>query len=376
MHRIILPGLGLALLLGTMSCNAGGSGTSSVQIGNGAPRSWQLMDTAWGLPAATVKTPAGWGFGGTVFHPGQDCALTGHSIVFNLESRDGSQGIIELPSLRAQSFNDAATMRQFTAHGCAVATGMTATDFLKSVVIPRVRPSARIVSMGTEPRLETSAVQIRQQLQRMAGRFPAPTVSTARIKLAYQRNGTAVEEYVSALVVCSRETHPGMNYVHVDCTADNIGLAHAPPGQLDALVNGFDANFSVQPNPAWLQRLQQQRAAETAQFNRTLQAQNEQSARNSAAIANNAIANIHRTGAASMAAARNSQAAIDRSAGATAAHMGDYNIYSDPHTGQQVQLSNQYNHTYVNEQGTVAQQTNSAYGPVGGGWWTEMTPKY
>jgi len=77
-----------------------------------------------------------------------------------------------------------------------------------------------------------------------------------------------------------------------------------------------------------------------------------------------------------MAAARNSQAAIDRSAGATAAHMGDYNIYSDPHTGRQVQLSNQYDHTYINDQGTVAQQTNSAYGPVGGGWWTEMTPKY
>jgi hypothetical protein len=376
MRRIILSSLALAFLLGTLGCNAQGSGSDLLQAATGGPRSWQVMDPAWGLPAATIKTPAGWGFGGTVFHPGQDCALTGHSIVFNLESRDGSQGIIELPSLRAQSFNDAASMRQYTARGCPVATGMTAADFLKSVVIPRMRPSARILATGDEPRLEAAAGHARQQLQRIRGPLAPPTVSTARIKLAYQRNGKPVEEYVSAMVVCSRETYPGMNLVHIDCTADNVGLAHAPPGQLDALVNGFDTNFSVKPNPAWLQQLQQHVAAETSQFNRQLQAQNQQSARNAAAISNNAIANIHRTGEASMAAARNSQAAIDRSAGATAAHMGDYNIYSDPHTGRQVQLSNQYDHTYINDQGTVAQQTNSAYGPVGGGWWTEMTPKY
>jgi hypothetical protein len=73
---------------------------------------------------------------------------------------------------------------------------------------------------------------------------------------------------------------------------------------------------------------------------------------------------------------RQRQNAIDHSAQGTALSMTNSNIYTDPNTGKQVQLSDQYGHTYVNQEGTMTQQTNSASGPIGGGWWTEMVPSY
>jgi hypothetical protein len=97
---------------------------------------------------------------------------------------------------------------------------------------------------------------------------------------------------------------------------------------------------------------------------------------NAAAQGQRNVDAIHAIGKASMDADRQRQAAIDHSAQGTALSMSNSNIYTDPNTGKQVQLSDQYSHTYVNAEGTVAQQTNSASGPIGGGWWTEMVPHH
>jgi len=380
--------LQLALLgfmaAGLTSCQAQKSTTATQQNAAATPGkatvTHTLMDQGWGLPTATVTIPKGWGFAGGVVHAtGGACTVTGTSPVMHIEASDGSEGVVVMPSLRAQYVSDPNTMRQYTSQGCLVATGMTATDFLKGVVIPKARPGARVLSAGPAPLLEPMVAKATQQLRELAAqsgwRGAAPTVSSARVRIGYVRNGHPVEEYVSAMVVCSRQSMPGTRMFSVDCTADQINLVYAPAEQLDALAARKDL-VDAKPNPAWQQRLaqndQQYQMASQAQMNR----QQNQNAQNAQAYAQRNIDTIHAIGRASMDVDRQRQAAIDHSAQGTALSMTNSNLYTDPNTGRQVQLSDQYSHTYVNAEGTVAQQTNSASGPIGGGWWTEMVPQH
>lgn len=353
-----------------------------------------LMDQTWGLPAVTVTIPQGWGFAGGVVHAtGGACTVTGTSPVMHIEAPDGSAGVVVMPALRAQYVSDPNTMRPYTSNGCLVATGMTAADFLKSIVIPKARPGARILDAGPSPLLEPMVAkvtqQIRQQMAQSGMRGTPPVVSSARIRIGYVRNGHPVEEFVSAMVVCSRQPVPGTPVFSVDCTADQLSLVYAPASQLDALAARKDL-VDAKPNPAWQQRLaqndRQYQMASQAQMNRQ-QGKNAQNAQaylqnnlnrinDAAAEGQRNVDAIHAIGSASMNVDRQRQAAIDHSAQGTALSMSNSNMYTDPNTGKQMQLSDQHSHTYVNAEGTMVQQTNSASGPIGGGWWTEMSPQY
>jgi hypothetical protein len=349
-----------------------------------------LMDQNWGLSTGTVTIPKGWGFAGGVVHAtGGACTVTGTSPVMHIEAPDGSAGVVVMPSLRAQYVNDPNTMRQYTSKGCLVATGMTATDFLKGVVIPKARPGARVLEAGPAPLLEPMVAKVREQIAQGGMRGTPPVVSSARVRIGYARNGHPVEEYVSAMVVCSRRSVPGTRVFSVDCTADQLNLVYATASQLDLLAARKDL-VDAKPNPAWQQRLaqndQQYQMALQAQMNRQ-QGQNAQNAQaylqnnlnginNAAAQGQRNVEAIHAIGKASMDVDQQRQGAIDRSAQGTALSMTNSNIYTDPNTGKQVQMSDQYSHTYVNAESTMVQQTNSASGPIGGGWWTEMVPQY
>jgi len=367
-----------------------GSGPSPRAVAStadGPPVTHTLMDQAWGLPAATVKIPRGWGFAGGVLHAvGGACTVTGTSAVMHIEAPDGSEGLVAMPALRAQYVSDPQSMRQYASQGCLVATGMTATDFLKSIVIPRARPGARILDSGPDPLLEASVAQMKQS---MAGMRVPPVVSSARIRISYSRNGHDVEEFVSGLTSCVRMPIPGTPAFSVDCTADRLSLVHAPVGQLDALAARKDM-VELKPNPAWQARLAQdsqnyQQASQdhmlreqdrnAANANAYLQNNKDKIAANAAQGQQN-VDTIHNIGEASMRIDQERQGAIDHAAQGTALSVSNSNIYTDPTTGKQMQMSDQYGHTYVNAEGTMVQQTNSASGPIGGGWWTEMVPSY
>ena len=359
---------------------------SSAMTGAMVPRT--LVDQAWGLPAASLTVPRGWGFAGGVVHAaGGDCTVTGTSAVFIAASPDGTEGIVAMPSVRAQYVSDPGTMQPYAAHGCLVATGTTAKDFLEGIIIPKARPGAKILDEGPAPMLEPEVAQNNQQARSMGG-VPM-TFSSAKVHISYMRNGRPVEEFVTGMVGCMRQQIAGTRAISVDCTADNLRLVHAPAGQLDALIARFPS-LNMTPNPAWQQRLAQENANfQQASANRMQQQnnQNQQNANNylqnnlngiqhSAQQGQNNVNMIHDIGNRSMAIDRQRQGAIDHSAQGTALSMSNSNIYRDPNTGQQVQLSDQYSHTYVNAEGTMTQQTNSASGPIGGGWWTEMVPQY
>jgi predicted phage gp36 major capsid-like protein len=76
--------------------------------------------------------------------------------------------------------------------------------------------------------------------------------------------------------------------------------------------------------------------------------------------------------------AANRAAALDHSSQQFALHMGDQAIYSDPSTGQQVQMSNQYGHAWASTTGNTNEYiltdspTFNPNGQVGSGSWTQM----
>jgi hypothetical protein len=353
-----------------------------------------LVDQAWGIPAGSVKIPRGWGFAGGILHAaGGACTVTGTSTIMHIESPDDSEGLVVMPALRAQYVSDPGTMRQYTSQGCLVATGMTAKEFLENVVIPKARPGARILDAGTDPQLEQAVAQAKEQMQQQMAqsgmRMTPPVISSARIRISYTRNGHPVEEFVSGLVSCMRMPMPGTPVFSVDCTADQLSLIHAPAGQLDALAARKDM-IEVKANPAWQARLEQDNQQYQQASQARMNQQQTQNANNANAYLQNNLNNInsaaargqanvdmiHNIGNTAMNVDRQRQNAIDHSAQGTALSMTNSNIYTDPNTGKQVQLSDQYGHTYVNQEGTMTQQTNSASGPIGGGWWTEMVPSY
>ncbi len=76
----------------------------------------------------------------------------------------------------------------------------------------------------------------------------------------------------------------------------------------------------------------------------------------------------------------NSAAAIagagHRGAMATADHMGDQQAVIDPSTGQTGKVSNQYNYSYVNQDGNVVHTNSATYNPNAElrGNWVQLQP--
>ena len=365
-----------------------------------------VMDQAWGLPWGAIKLPAGWGFNGGVLHAGfKGCAAVGDSPMFVAESADKLWGLASLPMLKTNWTSDQ-QLAGFM-HGCPMLRANTAAEYLTKFVLPHFHQNFRVVEIGKEPNFEQAAEQMRAQNaqfdQAGAGNqsFQARrNVDTARVLLTYDVDGHTVNEVASAMISCTDTVMrmPGLpgrppQTDTLECIAYNTFIMHAPddgtPFTVAAIEEGGKTKlpgfFKVIPSQAWQQRFSQaqQQASQQIAAEGQAQLQATQNANNGAA--NNQQSEFEKQQAARQSVSdysrqvhnnvyQNRQAANSQVAGAYAAHMGDYNVYTNPNSGQQVQLSNQYNNTYVNSQGNVSLQTNSANSP--GADWTQMVPKY
>jgi hypothetical protein len=266
-------------------------------------------------------------------------------------------------------------MQQFQAQGCIVARTKNPAEFIQQVILPKMRPGAKVLGVDSDPGLEKEVAQARQQIAQMGGmRGTTTTIQEARVKIAYTFNGQPEEEYIGLMYTCmdQNQSYPGMAPMHsLDCTSDDMGMMHAPAGKLEALYARRAELIKLQPNPAWQQRVKNMRADETKQ----IAMEGQRKMRESVEKSNNDVRHIQETGEKSRAHAKAVQDGIDQSSGGTAAHMGDYNNYTNPSTGKTYQLSNQFNNTYQDSQGNIL-QSNSAYSPGPSSWWTELRPQY
>ena len=357
-----------------------------------------LEDRAWGIPWGTIKLPPGWGFNGGVVH-GDNCFVSGDNPMWVAESPDKTLGITILPVLKAGWVSDPQTQGQMRQAGCPMLHSTRAADYLTQVVLPHLHKNFRVVGTAPEPMFAPMADSFRRQNAQMAqyavnGPIQTRnTVDTARVVITYDDNGATHVEIASAELSCHQMTTRGIGRMpgldSLDCTSYQTVIIHAPDdgtpvtslATLDVSKSKEKQFFVVVPNPAWQQRFQQVMQQKSQQIqqqsNANLNAGRSMAQDNANAFAQqqairrgvqNYSAQVHNN------VYQNQQAANSQVTGAYAAHMGDYNVYTNNATGQQYQLSNQYNNTYVNSQGNTALQTNSANSP--GVDWSEMTPKY
>jgi hypothetical protein len=219
------------------------------------------------------------------------------------------------------------------------------------------------------------------------------TLDGATVRLQYERDGHAVEETITAVVDCTESQMAALfgqpAYRRRSCSARNEVIIRAPKGSLDELWAQFkDLTKTVQINPAWQTRLQndqqaafqKQQAANNQQFQQNLrnnQAAFDQRVANNKAFQDNMRARTDQA----LANDRAQQNAIDASARATALHSLDRQEFKNPNTGQTVQASSQYSHQWMSSDGSTLIQTNDhAYDPNGQVYpgnqsWSELVPK-
>ena len=208
-------------------------------------------------------------------------------------------------------------------------------------------------------------------------------INASDVKVTFQANGRAMVGLASALTQCgdTKTFIPGSSNVleSRNCTATVLSFVYAPAGQLNKMQS--PTLIAINVNPAWnernMQELQQQGQQIAANGQAMLAATQQQNQQHLTQIFNS----WKQSSAAQQAqydqhnqAMQQQSNAYHESNQAFAAHMGDYNDYTNTATGETYRASNQYSNTYADSTGTVMLQTNQAGSP--GVDWSIMDPRF
>jgi hypothetical protein len=364
-------------------------------------RKVEVADPQYQMTAYTVDIPASWKFAGTIARaPG--CHSNGAAIKYTAQSTDGLSAVAVMPGAAWSWASSPAMQKSMEATNCAAIDIDNAASFLVNIVVPNLRPGAKVVAMlPLKPEGQASLAEqldkARQQNAAMARQYGQPpqtlTLDGATVRLQYERDGHAVEETITAVVDCSESQMAALfgqpAYRRRSCSARNEVIMRAPKGSLDELWGQFkDLTKTVQINPEWQSRLlndqqaafQKQQAANNQQFQQNLrnnQAAFDQRMANNKAFQENMRARTDQA----LANDRAQQNAIDASAHATALHSLDRQEFKNPNTGQTIEASSQYNHQWISSDGSALIQTNDhSYDPngqvnSGNQSWSELVPK-
>jgi hypothetical protein len=301
-------------------------------------RKVEVADPQYQMTAYTVEIPASWKFAGTIARvPG--CHGNGAAIKYTAQSTDGLSALVVMPGA-AWSWASSPTMQKsMQSTNCAAIDIDSAASFLVNIVVPNLRPDAKVVAMlplkpEGQAALAEQLDQARQQNAAMARQFGQQpqklSLDGATVRLQYARDGHAVEETITAVVDCTESQMAAMfgqpAYRRRSCSARSEVVMRAPQGHLEELTAQFkDLTKTVQVNPDWQSKL------------------------------------LH-----------DQQAAFQKL---------DRQEFKNPNTGQTIEASSQYNHQWISSDGSTLIQTNDhSYDPNGQVYpgnqsWSELVPK-
>jgi hypothetical protein len=349
----------------------------------------------------TMLVPSDWTFQGIAVNtPKFDCNYTIGRFNIETHSPDSSTGLsIRALNATVWSTNQAALqqIRQMNqqwsgTEDCKIVPPQALQQGLGGAVEKIVPGGHAIGSVEPVPGLSDQMDQATQQANQMLAQQAAQhgaqpshiRVETGRLRFTGTMQNRPVEGWVIAMHTVRSDPAPGGPVELSDVPL--FAVMYAPPGQLDTSEKRLSAMLdSIETNPEWtaylaqyVQRIVQikQRAMnQVAQIYANMAADNAHAAQQQAAIrqgtqdyANKVHSNV----------AANRAAALDHSSQQFALHMGDQAIYTDPSTGQHVQMSNQYGHAWASSTGNTNEYvlTDSPSfnpnGQVGSGSWTQM----
>ncbi|MGO8788639.1 MAG: cysteine rich repeat-containing protein [Terriglobia bacterium] len=330
-----------------------------------------------GMPAYDLMIPTTWQFKGWVNVGAAEggCFADWFAVVGDAKSADNSIEFQMLPQYTWQYIDDPAAQRQmqqqnqkdaqFGMKPCPVRAPVSAAEFLRQDLLAKYRKGKTVVSIDPFPELDQI---VRQRLglppAAAGGSTGGIRTDAARARLAYDDDkGQPVEEWTTAAVVV-RPVPTGGRGAAYDWHAIMVMDFRAPKGKLDSSDRLFKLIVStIRPEPEWqkwsngviaslYQKKQQELAKQAvmiAQFQQHV-----------AQTINGVVANSE--------------------AGANHAVYGESQIirgvqtFRDPSSGATLELSNLYDHAWLNGSNEYVMSDDPNFNPNGNlnGNWTQL----
>jgi hypothetical protein len=323
--------------------------------------------------AFDVMVPSTWNFTGNVTLGGGKGGCFADLFALSLEatSLDGAVKFQVAPDYSWQYADDPEVMKSLTdpkrralgAGGKPCPTGkpLKAEEYLRQNIVPLFPSGATVVSMEPYPALN-EVVRQRRGLPPGDGNTGSTRTEAVRARLAFQKDGKDLEEWVAvAIVVDMSRAGRGTFY---DSHATSLIALTAPKGKLDANERIFKVIVSsIRPQPQW-----------TTYANQQLTTLYRAEARKEASIdkmrtelINNEIATIQGVTANMMAGASVSAMQADQ-------NIRNVQTFRDPTTGNTMELSNLYDHAWLNGSNQYVMSDDPNFNPNGNlsGSWNQL----
>ncbi|WP_348263307.1 cysteine rich repeat-containing protein [Telmatobacter sp. DSM 110680] len=325
------------------------------------------------LPVLDLLIPSTWDFKSNVeFNTKSGCISDLFSVAWEAKSADGSIDVQGAPDLSWQFADDPAALhnltdpsrRQINAQGkpCPVWKPMKAEEYFRQKVFTFFPNGSTVVSVEPFPELNQMA---RRQLGLPpddGGNAGDSRTEAIRARVEFQKDGKEMEDWV-ALVVLTRTFRQGRGAFY-DCHAiDVIGLS-APKGKLDANDKLFKVMISsLRPEAKW-------QAYSNGVLAWRYQVEAKKEAQIDAIIANfqNQVAQTL-----SEVTANQQRGSLNAAFGADQGIRG-VQTFRNPTTGATMELSNQYNHAWLNGSNEYIMSDDPNFNPNGqlSGDWNQL----
>jgi hypothetical protein len=324
-------------------------------------------------PAFDLLVPSTWKFVGNVVLGGGKggCFADLFAISIQATSPDGFINFQAAPDYSWQYADDPSVMKSLAdpkrralgAGGKPCPTGkpMKAEDYVRQNIVPLFPSGATVVSVENFPALN-EIVRKRRGLPPGDGSTGSTRTEAVRARMAFQKDGKELEEWVAvAIVVDVSRAGRGSFY---DSHATSLVALTAPKGKLDANEKIFKVIVSsIRPEPEWVTYSNQQL---TALYR--AEAQKEASIdKIRADLINNEIATIQGVTANMMAGASVSAMQADQ-------NIRNVQTFRDPTTGNTMELSNLYDHAWLNGSNQFVMSDDPNFNPNGNlsGSWNQL----
>ncbi len=363
----------------TAPATSAGSGSRSYLLLKKAQITTTTDDHPGEAPWTAIEMliPSTWDFKGTLRMYGgkTGCFSESFSVLWEANSPDGTTKFAGIPNYAWQYSDDPQELHNLTDPNrrthtggktndlCAVARPLSAEQYFRQMVLNGLKPAMTVVSVEPYPALE--------QLVRQRDGFPpadsgngGARIDAIRVRLEYQLDGKPMELWYSlALVTQTYRVGRGSLYdIH---TVDQVALG-APKGKLDGNEKLFKVVMSsIQPTPRytayknkWIAYYYQIQADKVAKMD-IIQAD----------LINYATQTYQHM-------SENAQRTSDIGFHANDQNLRDVRTYRDPSTGRSMELSNQYNHAWLNGNNQYVMSDDPSFNPNTDlpGNWNQLQP--
>ncbi len=325
-------------------------------------------------PAYHLLVPTTWTFKGTIIFGGGKggCFADLFGLSMEGKSADGSTVFQGAPDYSWQYADDPAVLhrlndpnrRALGTNGkpCPVSKPLTAEAYFRQSIAPLYPSGSTVVSVEAFPELNAIARRRLGLPPGSAEKSAAAQTDAIRARIEYPRDGKPVEEWVAVAVV-TRIFQAGRGKFY-DCHATDLRALRAPKGTLDANDRLFKAMISsVQPVPKW-QNYSNGMLAKFYQAEAKKEAAQDQIIAN---LQNQVAATINVVTANMMQGSNNSAFAADQ-------NIRGVQTFRDPSTGGTYELSNQYDHAWLNASHEYVMSDDPNFNPNGqvSGNWSQL----